>query len=194
VTYNFKDINTNSFLNSEDSALITVQGKPYIFDSQTDRVDLHIYTLEEILLTSVVDFKDFKQLDDDTVELNPEKDLKTYGYENGDVILVYNYLRNLGTSRDSSNYLFITQISNDRTEVKCDFVSTDVDIERFVRDVTDLLFTEDGIPSEIVLNFNEDVLLDITNITVYEEGSRSFIALKLYEPLPDQIDVRDTFL
>lgn len=193
MTYNFKDINTNSFLNSEDSALITVQGKPYIFDSQTDRVDLHIYTLEEILLTSVVDFKDFKQLDDDTVELNPEKDLKTYGYENGDVILVYNYLRNLGTSRDSSNYLFITQISNDRTEVKCDFVSTDVDIERFVRDVTDLLFTEDGIPSEIVLNFNEDVLLDITNITVYEEGSRSFIALKLYEPLPDQIDVRDTF-
>jgi hypothetical protein len=194
VTYNFKDINTNSFLNSEDSALITVQGKPYIFDSQTDRVDLHIYTLEEVLLTSVVDFKDFKQLDGDTVELNPENDLKTYGYENGDVILVYNYLRNLGTSRDSINYLFITQISNDRTELKCDFISADVDVEGFVRDVTGLLFTEEGIPSEIVLNFNENILVDITNITVYEEGSRSFIALKLYEPLPDQIDVRDTFL
>jgi hypothetical protein len=100
-----KDLDSIQSINrlaSQDKALLKELKQPSVFNPQTDRIEAHFYTLNERLLKSIHNFKDYSILEDSPISnqigeitLNPERDAVTQGYVQGDVKIVYNFLRNI---------------------------------------------------------------------------------------------------
>jgi hypothetical protein len=121
------DVSSFEIIDSKDGQIVdqtVIQNK---FNPQTDKVEAHFYSLDGTLLQSFRDFTEFViprgkiGRDQDIVEINldPEKDTIRAGYENGDVYIIYNFLRRaLKTQNSREANLFIEAISPDRTEIR----------------------------------------------------------------------------
>ena len=75
-----------------------------LFAKTSDKLEIHAYTLDNILLTSNHNFDKYSQLLNaagagkegaSNINLDPILDAKDLGYERGDVRLLYNFLDNL---------------------------------------------------------------------------------------------------
>lgn len=102
--------------------------------------------------------------------------------------VVYNFLRNLIGSATSENRLFVSDISTDRKEIRLtltnpnDVVSIN-DLKSFV--VEYMKGSVYQFP--VVLNFGQNNLVDIINVT--SEGDPNYFYVKLAEPLPSDVDL-----
>lgn len=103
--------------------------------------------------------------------------------------IVYNFFRNLiGGSTDENGRLFITDISQDRRELKLalkypDNTAAKTDLTRFV---LNYLSSTTYLPP-IILNFGENLIVDIINVT--SDGDDTYFYVKLYDSLPSEIDL-----
>lgn len=155
-----------------------------------DYIELHIYSLLGEKLKSIYNYNQQKELlnsapknegGPDTLYIDPQQDIVTYGFAQGDVKLLYHFLRTLSTS-----LYFIDQISSDRTELK---VKTSNALP--VQELTAILDKLQNSPyfSEFRLNFSNNELLIGVNLRI--EGEDLYI--KLYEPLPISIVEKSQF-
>lgn len=199
-TYTSREVEKKVFLSPEDSKLIDTFNLPSSFDLDQDKIELHFYTLADSLLKSDYQYKNFrvsvnsisnpKNLTELTID--PEKDAILYGLEEGDVKLVYNFLRTVKDSNNNSDF-FIKQISPDRTEIAVGSVDISEDeiinvFDNLKNEINTSQYTEN-----VVLNFSNNVLLSLVNIESYTNGNEQIFAIKTYLPIPDEIGIKDLF-
>lgn len=204
-----------NILREEDSTLISSFKVDSGFNSSTDRIDLYVYSIGDIieeegyfdsipdqLITFELSSSNFKVVRQgstessniSTVELNIEQDVTNLGFDGQDVIFTYRFNRNL--FRDNINVnptFFIDEISEDRTELKC--YSILIDDETILRTATDIKdrFTKLTYLDNIVVDFGSNETTKILNIGTYIERDKVFLLLKLYEPLSQEFQEKFEF-
>jgi len=121
--------------------------------------------------------------------IDPEADLVTQGLNQGEYNTYYSFLnKKVGTPTD---YLYITEISSDRTELRLD--SNTISNDTIVSDTT--AFVQQRNDSnyfiDFYLNFGQNQLILANNIQLdNEDPSDPTILIKLYEPLPTEFDIK----
>jgi len=121
--------------------------------------------------------------------IDPEADLVTQGLNQGEYNTYYSFLnKKVGTPTD---YLYITEISSDRTELRLD--SNTISNGTIVSDTT--AFVQQRNDSnyfiDFYLNFGQNQLILANNIQLDNtDPSDPTILIKLYEPLPTEFDIK----
>ena len=157
---------------------------------EQDTIELHVYGLNGERLKSIYDYKNYNILFDSvknnengysSLYINPQQDILDYGFVQGDVKLLYHFLRIL-----SNNIFYVEELSKDRTELKVATVETLPvgDLKLLI----DRFSTEAYLP-EVRLNFSYNELLICTNLRMDE----NYLYVKLYEALPSNIAEKSQF-
>ena len=109
----------------KDLSLIPAFEATSQFTPSTDNVEFSIYNEQGLLEYINYNYKKYQVTLNyssqnnsvSTVTVDPEKDLLSNGYDQGNYTVYYNFIRNVLNSSQSSPY-FLSQISSDRTEVR----------------------------------------------------------------------------
>lgn len=120
--------------------------------------------------------------------LDVHTDLRDLKLPSNSYRVVYNLHQNFIGSFDSKDKLFISTISEDRTEIKLSLTNPE-SIEgksQLAKFVLENLKPKSFVPP-IILNFGSNVISDVINIT--STGDPTSFYAKLYEPLPSDLDV-----
>jgi hypothetical protein len=184
----------------EDLALlekrtIVPEFDPSVIDSVTGKnsfnVELHVFlrnlfyvkSAYNIDTYSLVDGKDYPSL-----SLQIHRDLENLSVPPTEYKVVYNFLRDFIGSYDSKDKMFISEISDDRTELKLSLANPNSEqgVAQLARFVLENLKPKTFIPP-IVLNFGENKLVDVINVT--SDGDPFSFYVKLYEPLSPDLDI-----
>jgi hypothetical protein len=163
-------------------------------------IEFFIYDLNNNLISSQNNFTSYSVLNDgqssQTNELNqinidPEQNLRDFGFDQGSYITYYNFLnKKIGSDIEP---LYISEISSDRTEIRLNStVLSSQDIvektNKFIgeRENSEFFF-------DFYLNLGENILFIANNIKLDVEDPLSpSILIKLYEPLPEEITINNT--
>ena len=163
-----------------------------------DNVELHVYGGEKLLASNynVESFridryiKKGRKRKKPRVELDIHNDIRDLGFVSGVYKIQYNFLRDILGSEDENNGIHIAEISPSRTEVRLKTTSNDPEfLEKFEelqeKNVED--FVDEGW-QDLLANFGSNKLAIITNWMSDDDDG---ILLKLYRPLPKDIQVKD---
>lgn len=121
-------------------------------------------------------------------------DIHTHSHEYlklpvGEYKFVYNFFRNLVGDPQTDTYrLFISDLSADRREIRLTlkYPNNQEAIKRLSDFVLTYLSSTTYLPP-IVINFGENLIVDVINIT--SDGDDTYFYAKLYEPLPADVDI-----
>lgn len=183
---------------NQDRKIIVPKIEPYIPSQTSDgieSVELHVFLPNTAYIGSSYDINTWKLERDNTTQktklsLDIHRDLGKGGMQllPGSYRVVYNFFRNLIGSYNSNTQLFISEISTDRTELKLSLVtSTDAVGLAAIQDfVLGYLRPSKYLPP-IILNFGENKILDVINVT--SDGSTTSFFVKLYNQLPADLDL-----
>ena len=163
-------------------------------DLTKDKIEVHFYDNGNNIIDSVYNFTNVKTNQDSetvidgkasTITLDPTNDALSFGFENSNVNIVYNFLRNLYSDSKVGGRFFIEEISEDRTEVR--LLTTEIEeesIETFTGIVQEDLESTSYF-NDFRLNVRNNDLLIGVNIDVQEYRDTLSVVVKLYEPLPE---------
>lgn len=176
---------------SSDLNLISQIPTETTFNPSTDYIEFFIYNLNGSLTYPQADIEKDEpifsnyQLNDNVLVLDPERDLKYYGYVRGSYNVYYSFLSNKCGSSKTRKY-YISEISSDRTELRLASSDlTDIAIENQVNDfITER--NSDGFFPDFYLNFGQNQLIIANNIAL----DRNTVLIKLYEALPQQYSLK----
>jgi hypothetical protein len=125
------------------------------------------------------------------IEINPEEALIEYGFTQGEYITYFNFLnKKIGSNLQQ---LYISEISSDRTEIRLD--STSLTPSDIVSTTNDFIAERDNSPYflDFYLNFGDNQLAIANNIQLdNQDPNNPTILIKLYEPLPEGLDLNTT--
>lgn len=185
---------------TKDLSLIPAFDSVSQFNPKTDRVEFSIYDEQGLLRHFNPQYTNYRVILNynnitnsvSTVTVDPEKDLKGEGYDQGNYTVYYNFLRDEISSSLESPF-FITQISSDRTEIRVasnNLTNEELQegVQTFLNNLNDSPYFEDfrlDLGNNIISIAN-NILLDTTNNQQYS------ILIKLYEALPEQIEIKDS--
>ena len=181
--------------NIQDSELIISNFIDTNFNPNTDYIENYVLdsNLKIIFPFSGDDVSVFTQynVDEDQILLNPVKDLERLLFDNGEYIIGYNFYRKWIGSSPSKKY-FISEISSDRTEIRLD--SNDIDIEDIIPQVEEFIEYRNNQPHfvDFYLNFGRNKKSIANNINIDNTTTTPTLLIKLYEPLPEEFDLKST--
>jgi hypothetical protein len=189
------DINNIQRLNRlklEDLNLLQSEVKNQTFGFENDYIEYFTYDTSGNLINSNYNYKDFKLPFNSyltpgaklpKIEIDPVQDLKNLGYISGEFITQYNFQTKKISSPEAE--LFISQISENRTEIR---------INSTIISSTELLIYGNKLIEELdtstkqkyfLLNLLNNTQFLIVNVAI--DVNNSSILLKLYKPLPQQL-------
>ena len=123
---NINDIQRIIRFDLEDTNLLNSQLVNESFGFENDYIELFIYDINGNLLNINYNYRNFKLPSDSylnpnsslpIIEIDPVKDLQDLGYISGEFFTQYNFqTRKISSSTDKD--LFVSQISDDRTEIQ----------------------------------------------------------------------------
>ena len=127
-----------------------------------------------------------------SIDLDPERDLKSKGFNNGTYITLYKFLKNQLKSSSDNRAYFIKELSPDRTELR--LASNTITNDELVSSVNDFKLTLNSSEyfQDFYLNFGGNNLVIANNILLDNTKSKYEILINLYEPLPTQYKLKDT--
>ena len=196
---NINDIQRISRIKNEDQNLLNTQTINQTFGYDKDYIELFIYDLNQNLIYSNLDYKNFKSANNfglnpngsiPVIEIDPVTDIQSLNYISGEFLSQYNFFK--PTSLDSSINLFIQEISDDRTEIRinsADITSSDLIIKG--KSIIDSL-TNSVEQKSFLLNQSNNTQILIVNAIIDENSQTPSILLKLYNPLPINVDLKST--
>lgn len=187
--------------NPKDSSLINNVKLLRKFGLPEDYIELHVYDLNDNLLSSDFNYSNYKSLLDSLpspnnlltdLNVDPANDAKKLGYDQGAVQVVYNILRKLfGSAPD--NKFFIKTISSDRKELRiANNNISNADLITFYNNFL-ISFSSEAYYKDFYLNFGTGNLIIGVNVILEENATQNNLLIKLYEPLPVGIDLKDQF-
>ena len=166
--------------------------------SPTSYIEYSIYNLSNDLLFNTYTYSSYTVKNDgqsslnsgvSSIEINPDKDLEFYGYNQGAYNVYYNILsRKIGSNLQT---LFISEISSDRTEIR--LVSNNIESITLEQQISNLISERDISEYflDFYLNFGNNDLVIANNIQLDNIDSPVPSAIiKLYEPLPNNYDIK----
>ena len=164
----------------------------------TSYIEYSIYDLSDNLLFNTYTYSSYTVKNDgqsalglevSSIEINPDKDLEFYGYNQGEYNVYYNILSNkIGSNLQT---LFISEVSSDRTEIR--LVSNNIESITLEQQANSLIAERDisDYFLDFYLNFGNNNLVIANNIQIEDEDTPfPSVLIKLYEPLPDNYDVK----
>lgn len=173
-----------------DSSLIASFNIDTTFNPNTDYLEYFIYDLNgNILVQNTSGYPGYKLIDNNVV-LDPEADLRAYGYDEGQYNTIYNFLNHKLASNEFNPY-FISEISSDRTEVRLNTTSIPNDLVinsslELINDITN----STGSYYDFYLNFgNNDLIIAVNALLDTSSIDNPTVLIKLYEPLPQQFNI-----
>ena len=191
-------ITSSDSLSLQDSNLISTSTINSSFNQSADFVEVHYYSLDGRLLQSKRTSTNLQTNQDsetankgtlNTLTLRVQDDLLQEGYEFGDVYLLYNFLNNSFSDKGTNPEFFIEEISNDRQEVR--LVSRNLSNEFLVSKTSAIKQRlENPDTSDYFLNLGSNRLLLLTNIDTLEYKDLQSVVVRLYNPLPEDIQVK----
>jgi len=184
--------------NSRDLELITNNTINNFFEDGVDSVEYFITDESKFLLDYRYDAP--YKLDAESniannkysrVIVDPEADVKSMGYNRGIINIQYNFLRYLFNSNSTTSKYWIKEISNSRLELK--LASQDIPSSAIVTGFNQFenYITQKNYYPDFYLNFGRNNLIIAVNaLVITEEDGTSYLLIKLYEPLPLDIDLK----
>ena len=184
--------------NARDENLITTFDVNTLFTTSSC-IEFYILDLNKNVLYSKYDYTNYQVTNDgqsaqtgevNKFQINPGDDVIGQGFANGEYVAYYNFL-----NKEIGNYnstLYISEISSDRQEIRLDsqFISS-LDLIEDAEDFIDFRENSDYFV-DFYLNFGNNNLIIANNIKVENENTDNpTILVKLYEPLPDQFQIKD---
>jgi len=103
-----------------ESSIVSKFAINNLFAKDSNKLEVHVYSLDNQLLQSDQNFSKYTQLANSAgagkdgasnIYLDPVLDAKDLGYENGDVRLLYNFLDNLYSEAKIASKFFIKEIA-----------------------------------------------------------------------------------
>ena len=200
-----KNINPNTLdfqeISNRDKSLLTEIHTSGSFTLNLTKVESHIFSEDNRLIRSNYNNTNYSiqstEFTSDSavnnITLDPEAELKEQGIDKGFAkILYYIYNPLFGSSYDKQ--LFIHDISPDRTELRVR--TLDLTQDEFLTGVSTYTPGPDseGNTTPFYLNFENNTLLISVNsaLNIAEDGNVELL-VKLYEPLPTTIGLKDKF-
>lgn len=172
-----------------------------LFIPTKNYIELHILDLVDEILQSDYNYTSYKELGNaqsagkegaSILTINPVQDVERYGYNTGDVKLLYHFLNDLYTPDNRQTNFFIQDISPDRTELKLQtFELAEEEVVRYTQEIKSKLTTQSFF-SEFRLNFKNNNLIIGVNIDTLVENGNTTVVVKLYEPLPLGFEIKTT--
>ena len=170
-----------------------------LFNPEGSKVEFFIYDLNNNLLTSDYNYRNWRTIDDpslaktgeiSTMEVKPSEDVVQYGFDTGEVNTIYNFT-NYQLDSSPDNLYYISDISANRTELRLKtniFESAQIEstFREFELNVLDADYFD-----EFYINFGNNNLYIAVNAQLDETLEDTSILIKLYEPLPTQYVVKD---
>lgn len=127
------------------------------------------------------------------VNLDPERELRTRGFTNGEYNVIYNFLRKELNSSPEERIFYIKEISGDRTELRLGTNDlTNTSLEVLVNDFKSILNSTPEYFQDFYLNFGSNNLVIANNILVDNTKPIYDVLINLYEPLSTQHRLKDT--
>ena len=170
------------------------------FDPVRHKVEYHIYSIDGEPLLSDYNYSKTAFLQGSStagtagasqLSVDVIADIKEYGYSEGGVKTVYNFLNDLYSDSKASTRFFIEEISSDRTELR--LLTTQLSNEQVVA-YTDQIkkkLKDTSYFSEFRINASNNDLFIGININSQTYREYQSVVVKLYEPLPEQYDLKD---
>jgi len=171
----------------EDENLISNFTQDIKFNPSEDYLEYFILDLNQNILFSNTSGYPRYTIQNETVVIDPQSDLESQGYDEGQYYTIYNFLkRKLSSSPNST--LYIQDISTDRTELRLNTTKIPNDV---LSDTTTAFALQianaAGSYLDFYLNFGDNKLVIANNIALDNTNpSDPTVLIKLYEPLPDE--------
>lgn len=191
------DLGTGGELNSQDINILEGSFSTSLFNPRTDKIEITITDLNGELLISDPEFNLYSVVNDpslqntdqiSTVSIDIPKVLDFYDFDKGIINLKFDFYSPLFFTSENNKF-YISEISTDRTEVRLD--SLTLDDPTVLKSVQDFIDKINSSPTIVYfyLNFGGNELVTAVNLVI-DNGS---IVVKLYQPLPAQYQVKNTF-
>ena len=179
---------TSEVYSTSDESLITSNIETNQFDPNIDYAEFFVFDLNGNKISPVgndATFSNYSLLDNE-IYIDPVVDLERVGIDTGIVNTLYNFYRKRLSSSPQSTY-FISEISSNRTEIRLD--SNIINKEDIISSTNKFISyrEEDETFPDFYINFGSNLLFIANNIKLEEDGT---ILIKLYEPLPSNIEVK----
>ncbi len=166
------------------------------YDPSTNYIETHFYSLENAKVFSLYDYNISSAVETDAegnitdFTLEPEKISIANGFAGVDHKIVFHFLNDLYSISSAKQPLYITNISEDRQEVLLH--SDKITTSRFITLTENLKakLNNSNYFEEVWLNLGSNDLFIVTNVDVYELDDKFTVALKLYEPLPEDYGIK----
>ena len=172
-----------------------------LFAKESNKLEIHVYSLDNQLLKSEQNFTKYTQLLNSAgagkegasnIYLDPVLDAKDLGYERGDVRLLYNFLDNLYSEAKIASKFFIKEISSDKTELR--LLTFEIDDAKLLEVTNELKknLLDNSYFSDYKLNFLDNQLISVINIDTLVVDDELSVVVKLGEALPDRFSTNTT--
>jgi len=190
---NIQNINPQTFelqeYSQQDISLISTTTTFDTWDSTVDHIEYFIYDLNgNILYENVAGYPQYTLIDNNLV-IDPENDLKSQGFLEGNYNTLYNFLKYRLASNTVNQY-YISQISTDRTEIRLDTTTiSNADVIFSTNEFINYR-TSSSVFIDFYLDFGNNNLVIANNILLdLADPTNPTILIKLYESLPQQFDI-----
>jgi hypothetical protein len=173
----------------QDISLIPITDTFDTFDTTTDHIEYFIFDLNNnILYSNVIGYSNFNLINNNII-IDPENDLKSQGYTEGNYNTLYNFLKNRISSSPTFRY-YIQQISTDRTEIRLNTTSiTNTNVIESVNEFINYR-NNSNVFVDFYLDFGNNNLIIANNILLDTTNPDNVtVLIKLYEPLPAQFNL-----
>lgn len=186
-----------------DESLISGSSKDFIrnFGQPEDYIEAHIYTQDGTLIFSDYNVKAFNISSQksansssltDTLEFDPGTYIESLGYTAGTFDIEYNILRKK-IFNSAEKIFYIKEISADRKEIRVtsNFISNS-DIQN---GTANFIYEFQTSPyfKDFELDFGDNKLVTAVNIALDINTNPFSILIKLYQPLPDEFQIKSSF-
>ena len=205
-TYNINNLDPSVVegkptLPASEDAIVNKFAINNLFAKNSNKLEIHIYSLSNELLESNQNFDKYTQLANSAgagkdgasnIYLDPVLDITDLGYESGDVRILYNFLDNLYSEAKIASKFFIKELSADRTELKLQtFELTD---EKLIESTEELKtkLLDSSYFSEYKLNFYNNKFASVININTINIDGEVSLVVKLSEPLSGEFGINTT--
>jgi len=190
---------TNQDYKPQDETLLNTLEVNSDFGNPEDKIEIHIISPDGEVLESSYDFRNYKIANktEDTslfnqILLDPKADLESFGYFTGQYDVNYNFYKQLFLSNPANNY-FISEISSDRTEIKV--TNNNISYTDLGQAYLNYIATRNSrnFYSDFILNFGDNKTYIGVNVAFDNVNTNiPSLYIKLYEPLPADITVKNT--
>ena len=178
---------------TSDTQLIAKSELDTVFSSSTDYIEFYIYDENQNQIypqNTTIPLTSYNVKNGDVL-LNPQSDLENLGFDIGTYSIVYEFYRKRLSSNINETY-FIKEISSDRTEIRLDSniinnISIVSSSNEFIEYRNNAEFFVD-----FYLNFGSNTTIIANNIALDNENPEDpTVLIKLYEPLPENLGLKD---